>query len=128
MGKLETTINHVCSTKVRLVNFTCWTLSRFGFLQIYRNKRAQQRKFYPYIFSVQLFGENICLKFPLLGSFVAIHLRKPQSRKCSTCQSLKNFTLVEDMRFIFWISKKSWNNNNIWTIFKNSVWRAPFSM
>ena len=42
------------------------------FLQIYRNKRAQQRNFYAYIFSEQLFGENICLKFPVLGSFLVI--------------------------------------------------------
>ena len=57
------------------------SLSALGFLQIYRNKRAQQRKFYTYIFSEQLFGENICLKFPQFGSFVAIDLKKPQSRK-----------------------------------------------
>ena len=60
-----------------------------GFLQIYRNKRAPQRKFCAYIFSEQLFAENIFLKFPLLGSFVAINLKKRQSRKWSTCQSLK---------------------------------------
>ena len=41
----------------------------------------------------QLFGENICLKFPLLSSFVAINLKKPQSRTWSTCQSFKKFTL-----------------------------------
>ena len=32
-------------------------------------------------------------KYLLLGSFVAINLKNPQSRKWSTCQSLKNFTL-----------------------------------
>ena len=65
------------------------SLSALGFLQLYRNKRAQQRKFYAYIF-----GENICLKFPLLGSFFAINLKKPQSRKWSICQSFKKITLA----------------------------------
>ena len=72
-----------------------------GFLQIYRNKRAQQRKFYAYIFSEQFFGENICIKFPLLGSFVAMNLKKPQSRKLSTCQSWINFTLINKRQY-FW--------------------------
>ena len=70
------------------------SLFALGFLHIYRNKRAQQQIFYAFIFSEQLFRENICLKFPLLGSFVVINLKKPQSRKWSTCQSLKKFTLV----------------------------------
>ena len=34
-------------------------------------------------------GKNICLKFLLLGSFLVINLKKPQSRKWSTCQSFK---------------------------------------
>ena len=50
--------------KVKLKYFfltlTGRSLSALGFLQIYRNKRAQQRKFYAYIFSEQLFGENVC--------------------------------------------------------------------
>ena len=71
-----------------------WSLFALGFLQIYRNKRAQQRKFHAYIFSEQLFGENICLKFPLLGCFLEINLKKPQSRKWSTSQSLEKITLV----------------------------------
>ena len=33
------------------------------------------------IFSEQLFRENICAKFPLLGSFVAINLKKPDLSK-----------------------------------------------
>ena len=70
------------------------SLSALGFLQIYRNKRAQQRKFYANIFSEQLFRENICVKFPLLGSFLVINLKKPQSTKWSTCQSFKKFTLI----------------------------------
>ena len=57
------------------------SLSPLGFLQIYRNKRAQQRKFYAYTFSEEFFRENICLKFPLLGSFLVINLKKPKSRK-----------------------------------------------
>ena len=82
------------------------SLSALGFLQIYRNKRAQQRKFYAYIFSEQLFGEKNCLKFPLLGSFLVIKLKKPQSRKWSICQSLKILTLI----LIF----KSWNYHTSW--------------
>ena len=74
-----------------------------GFLQIYGNKRARLRKFYAYIFSEQFFGENLCVKFPLLGSFVAINLKKPQSRKWLTCQSLKNFTLVIWKSFQVWV-------------------------
>ena len=71
------------------------SLSTLEFLQIYRNKRAQQWKFYAYIFSEQLFGENICLKFSLLCSFLVINLKKPQSRKWwSSCQSFKKFTLI----------------------------------
>ena len=67
------------------------SLSALGFLQIYRNKRAEQRKFYAYIFSEQLFGENICLKFPLLGSFIAINLKKPQtSQQLSAALSKEN--------------------------------------
>ena len=72
-----------------------------GFLQIYRKKRAQQWKFYPYIFSEQLFGENICLKFPLLGSFLAMNLKKPQSRKLSTCQSKIKYTLIRQYNVFF---------------------------
>ena len=51
-----------------------------------------------------MFRENICVKFPLLGSFVAINLKKPQSRKWSTCQSFKIFTL--DANFVFSIMLK----------------------
>ena len=85
------------------------SLSALGFLQIYRNKRAQQRKFYAYIFSEQLFEENICLKFPLLGSFLVINLKKPQSKKWSTCQSFLNFTLIKPSKrkLVFvWIIKE----------------------
>ena len=70
------------------------TLSCFGFLQIYRNKRAQQRKF------LSIFSRNDCSdkifvkKFPLLGSFLAINLNKLQTRRCLACQSYMNLTLV----------------------------------
>ena len=70
-----------------LKTLTGRSLSALGFLQIYRNKRAQQRKFYAYIFSEQLFGENICLEFQLLGTFLVINLKKPHIRKWSTCRS-----------------------------------------
>ena len=52
----------------------------------------------------QLFGENICLEFPLLGSFLVINLKKPQSRKWSTCQSFKKITLE---RSVFWSTSQN---------------------
>ena len=82
------------------------SLSALGFLQIYRNKRAQQQKFYGYIFSEQLFGENI--------SAVAINLKKPQSRKWSTCQSFKKFTLVNKVSEIMGEYKKQIWIQSIW--------------
>ena len=61
--------------------------------QISLNGEIGHRPFYAYIFSEKLFGENICLIIGLLGSFLATNLKKPQSRKLSTCQSKIKYTL-----------------------------------
>ena len=95
------------------------SLSALGFLQIYRNKTAQHGNF-THIFSrnnsSEQFGENICLKFPMLGSFLVINLKKPQSRKWSTCQSFKKFTLISEV-FVSCILCWKFKNvtlNNVW--------------
>ena len=63
------------------------TLSCFGFLQIYRNKSAQQMKFLGIYFFGIIITRKYAKKFPLLGTFVAIDLKKPETGKCPACQS-----------------------------------------
>ena len=102
---------HVSTILKRLFSLgdSRWTgrsLFALGFLQIYHKKRAQQRKFSANIFSEQLFRENICVKFSLLGSFVVINLKKPQKRKWSTFSSISFFKVYRlKVRSIFLASK-----------------------
>ena len=43
---------------------------------------------------------KFCLKFSLLDYFLLINLKKPQSRKWSTCQSFKIFTLIGCVNYL----------------------------
>ena len=48
----------------------------------------------------------------MLGSFLVINLKKPQSRKWSTCQSFKKFTLIDPVKqpifMKFYLMQNNW--------------------
>ena len=80
-------------------NFDVLITFCFGVSSNLSQEKSQTVEILDIYFSEQLFGENICLKFPLLVSFLVIILKKLQSRKWSTYQSFKKFTLEFS---IFW--------------------------
>ena len=87
---MELLICYLSHSKVKFLKL--WQVDHFLFLQIYRNKRAQQWKFYAYIFSEQLFGENICLfKISAVGLFSCDKFEETPKQKVIDLSKLKEF-------------------------------------
>ena len=66
-----------------------WLVDHFlvwSFFKVITTKEPNSGNF-RHIFSRTIVQRKICLLFPLLGSFVVINLKKPQTRKYSTCES-----------------------------------------
>ena len=88
---------------------TCWPLSRLGFLQIYRIKRAQQRK-YRHIFSAV--GLFYCDKFEETPNEKVVNMSKFTKSYFSTylCNNFWQIIFL-DLETLAYFNNTDWGSN-----------------
>ena len=114
--QLKLPLDLILKSKVYLT-LTGQTLSCLGFLKIYCNKRAQQRKFnsenfwYIHIFWEQSYRENMPM-ISTVGLFCWDKFEKTTNKKCPSCQSYLNLTLPPSPSTVHVVYE--WPLNIIW--------------
>ena len=79
-----------------LVNFDRSDTFLFGVSSNLSQQKSPTAEIFRHIFSRNNHSEKICLSFLLLGSFVAMNLKKPKTRKCPIMHGLSSAGLPEN--------------------------------